>query len=72
MKSKILELLGQHATALLPAVIADALNMRGDSVRKALTILRRQKKVTRAEDGTYTLSEQPASVETSATATSQS
>ncbi len=66
MKSKIL---GQHATALLPCVIADCLAMRAGSVRKALTILRRQKKVTRADDGTYTLSEQPASVETSATAT---
>ena len=45
---------------LTPEKIALRLGQRGDSVRKALTILRRQNKVVRAEDGTYSLLTPPA------------
>jgi len=64
MKEKIVTFLGQFP-GRLPSVIADSLNMRADSVRKALTILRRQEKVTRASDGTYSLVAAPATVSTS-------
>lgn len=54
MKEKIIELLRKHPN-LQPTVIADQIGARADSVRKALTILRRQEKVTRRTNGDYIL-----------------
>ncbi len=61
MKDKIIELLRKHPN-LQPAIIADQLGAKASSVRKALTILNRQARVTRRLNGDYILREQPASV----------
>ena len=59
MKEKILNHL-QYYPGVLPCALAMFFNLNPSSVRKALTILRRQNKVVRAEDGTYSLLTPPA------------
>lgn len=52
MKENILAFLREHPETA-PNLIADSLGAKAASVRKALTILRRQKKVKRWNNGTY-------------------